>query len=349
MTTAIVTDDRYLLHTDPSHVERAERLQSILRALDTSGVRGMVQQLAPRHATRAELLAAHTARHVEQIHSYAARGEGYIDSDTYMVEGSLDAALLAAGGAIVAVETVLNGTASNAFALVRPPGHHATPERAMGFCLFNNIAIAARAAIQSGGMQRVAIVDYDVHHGNGTQDILYADGQILFCSTHAAPYYPGTGRFDEQGAGDGRGATLNVPLPYGTGDVGYQRVFEQIIIPAVRRFQPDLIMVSAGYDAHWSDPIGPMVVSVQGFATMTQMLYQLAGEICDGRIVLVLEGGYNLDAVGASALASVQVLLGQQPQPDDMGRITASEPDLSRLIATIKQQHPLVSGTEQAP
>ncbi len=346
MTTAIVTDDRYLVHTDPTHVERAERLQSILRALDNNGVRSMVQQLAPRHATREELLAAHTARHIDQIHRYAEQGDGYIDSDTYMVEGSLDAALLAAGGAIVAVEAVLNGTVNNAFALVRPPGHHATPDRAMGFCLFNNIAIAARAAIQRGGLQRVAIVDYDVHHGNGTQDILYNDGQILFCSTHASPYYPGTGRFEEQGTGAGIGATLNVPLPYGTGDTGYQQVFEQIIIPAVRRFQPQLIMLSAGYDAHWSDPIGPMVVSVQGFAIMTRMLTDLAAEICDGRIVLVLEGGYNLDALGASALAATQVLLGQQPQPDDMGRVTPTEPDLSRLIATIQRHHPLLKPTE---
>ena len=343
MTTAIVTDERYLIHTDPTHVERAERLLSIQRALDTSGVRAMVQQLAPRPATQDELLAVHTTDHVDTINRYAVRG-GYIDTDTYMVEGTLEAAYLAAGGAITAVAAVLEGTTPNAFAFVRPPGHHATPDRAMGFCLFNNIAVAARAALQQFGLARVAIVDYDVHHGNGTQDIFYGDGQVLFCSTHAAPYYPGTGCVDEIGTGDGAGATLNVPMPYGVGDVGYQQVFQQVIIPALHRFQPQLILVSAGYDAHWSDPIGPMVVSVQGFASMTKMLLEAAGELCDGRIVLVLEGGYNLEAVGASALASLQVLLGQTPAPGEMGRITAPEPELTRLIATIQQQHPLLRG-----
>ncbi len=348
MTTAIVTDERYLSHTDPTHVERAERLLSIQRALDASGVRAMVQQLTPRPATQDELLAVHTTDHVDTINRYAMRGGGYIDTDTYMVEGSLEAAYLAAGGAITAVVAVLEGTAPNAFAFVRPPGHHATPDRAMGFCLFNNIAVAARAALQQFGLARVAIVDYDVHHGNGTQDIFYRDGQVLFCSTHAAPYYPGTGRVDEIGTGDGAGATLNVPMPYGVGDVGYQRVFEQVIIPALHRFQPQLILVSAGYDAHWSDPIGPMVVSVQGFASMTKMLVDAAGELCDGRIVLVLEGGYNLEAVGASALASLQVLLGQTPTHGEMGRITAPEPELTRLIATLQQQHPLLRGAAEA-
>ncbi len=348
MTTAIVTDERYLIHTDPTHVERAERLLSIQRALDTSGVRAMVQQLTPRPATQDELLAVHTTDHVDTINRYAVRGGGYIDTDTYMVEGTLEAAYLAAGGAITAVAAVLEGTAPNAFAFVRPPGHHATPDRAMGFCLFNNIAVAARAALQQFGLARVAIVDYDVHHGNGTQDIFYGDGQVLFCSTHAAPYYPGTGRVDEIGTGDGAGATLNVPMPYGVGDVGYQRVFEQVIMPALHRFQPQLILVSAGYDAHWSDPIGPMVVSVQGFASMTKMLADAAGELCDGRIVLVLEGGYNLEAVGASALASLQVLLGQTPAPGEMGRITAPEPELTRLIATLQQQHPLLRGAAEA-
>jgi len=348
MTTAIVTDERYLSHTDPTHVERAERLLSIQRALDASGVRAMVQQLTPRPATQDELLAVHTTDHVDTINRYAVRGGGYIDTDTYMVEGTLEAAYLAAGGAITAVAAVLEGTAPNAFAFVRPPGHHATPDRAMGFCLFNNIAVAARAALQQFGLARVAIVDYDVHHGNGTQDIFYRDGQVLFCSTHAAPYYPGTGRVDEIGTGDGAGATLNVPMPYGVGDVGYQRVFEQVIMPALHRFQPQLILVSAGYDAHWSDPIGPMVVSVQGFASMTKMLADAAGELCDGRIVLVLEGGYNLEAVGASALASLQVLLGQTPAPGEMGRITAPEPELTRLIATLQQQHPLLRGAAEA-
>ncbi|NJK79028.1 MAG: histone deacetylase [Chloroflexaceae bacterium] len=341
MTTAILTDQRFLVHDDPSHVERAERLRAIYHALDESGLRSQALALEPRAATPAELLAVHTQQHLDTIQRFGTHGGGYLDTDTYMVDGSWEAAVLASGGVIQAVEAVVQGISTNAFAFVRPPGHHATPTRAMGFCLINNIGVGARYALQQLGLSRVAIVDYDVHHGNGTQDIFYEDPQVLFCSTHAAPYYPGTGRLDEVGQGAGLGATLNVPLTFGVGDKGYVQVFNEIIIPALHRWKPELLLVSAGYDAHWSDPIGPMVVSAQGFAQMTHMLANAAAELCNGRIVLVLEGGYNLNGLAASALASLQVLMGQNPKADDMGRINAPEPDLAALLNHIRQRHPL--------
>lgn len=211
----------------------------------------------------------------------------------------------------------------------------------MGFCLVNNIAIAARYALDHLGLERIAIVDYDVHHGNGTQDIFYDEPRVLFCSTHAWPCYPGTGAITEVGAGAAVGTTLNVPLPLGLGDQGYRQVFEQVVVPTVRRWQPQMLLVSAGYDAHWSDPIGPMVLSVAGYADLTRMLYDLAAEMCDGRLVLVLEGGYNLDALGASVVAALRVLLGHDTGDDPLGSIAAHEPSVDNVIARLRSIHPL--------
>jgi acetoin utilization deacetylase AcuC-like enzyme len=246
---------------------------------------------------------------------------------------------------IGAVEAVAGTNARNAFALVRPPGHHATPNRAMGFCLINNVAVAARYALRRLGVQRVAIVDYDVHHGNGTQDIFYHEPQVLFCSTHAAPFYPGTGSVGEMGdRASAPGTTLNVPLPFGTGNRGYRQVFAQVIAPALRQFRPELILVSAGFDAHWSDPLGPMVLSVSGFAELNRTLLALADELCEGRLVMTLEGGYNLEALAASVLASLRQLLGRDPGPDPIGEVDAPEPlpEIERVIAILQDRHPLL-------
>lgn len=344
-TTAVLTDPSFDAHTWHGHVEQAARLQAIRAALDSSGLRQHVHHLAPRLAPEAALLAVHTADLLRKIRQFASYGGGQFDVDTYVTADSWDAAVLAAGCAINAVEAVVRRQAHNAFALVRPPGHHATPGRAMGFCLINNVAVAARYALDHFGLQRIAIVDYDVHHGNGTQDIFYEEPRVLFCSTHAAPFYPGTGSVGEMGsAAKAPGATLNVPLPFGTGDQGYTLVFEQVIAPALRRFQPQLILVSAGYDAHWSDPLGPMVLSVHGFAHLTQTLIRLADELCGGQIVLVLEGGYNLEALSACVVASLRLLLGRDAGPDPIGEVTALEPlsEVNRVIATLQERHPLL-------
>ncbi len=343
MTTAIVTDSRYLDHDDANHVERADRLRAIQRAINASPLQDELLTVAARAATDEELSAVHTSSYLESIRRFNNQGGGYLDPDTYMNSHSWDAAVWAAGGTVGLLESMLNGDCDNGFALVRPPGHHATQKRAMGFCLINNIAVAARAALQKPGIERVAVIDYDVHHGNGTQDIFYNDPNILYCSTHASPFYPGTGLLDEMGTGPGKGVTFNVPLPPGVGDTGYARVFEQSLIPALRQWKPDILMVSAGYDAHWSDPIGPMVLSVTGFARMTRMLAELADEVCNGRIMLVLEGGYNLDALGACVVASLEVLLGRMPDKDPLGVITAPEPQIDGVLQSLRNRHPLLA------
>jgi acetoin utilization deacetylase AcuC-like enzyme len=264
--------------------------------------------------------------------------------DTYTTSGSWEAAQLAAGAAVTAVEAVVTGRVSNAFALVRPPGHHATPTQPMGFCLLNNIAIAAHYALDTLRIERVAIVDFDVHHGNGTQDCFYDDGRVFFCSTHAWPLYPGSGDMNEVGAEDGYGATLNLPLPHGTGDKGFQLLYDEVVLPALRRFSPELILVSAGYDAHWDDPLGPLTLTIDGYTALTQRLARLAGEICGGRIALVLEGGYSLPALAGGVVASLRVLLGHEPLADPLGPAAAAEPDVSTLVAHILARHPIFQG-----
>jgi acetoin utilization deacetylase AcuC-like enzyme len=343
MTTAIITNPQHAAHDEPRHVEQAARLAAIEAAIDASGLRADLLELAPQPAGERQILAVHEPRLLAAVRSTMAHERAWLDADTYTTSGSYEAALLTAGAAVKAVEAVVGGQAANAFALVRPPGHHATPYRPMGFCLFNNVAIAARHALDTLGIERLAIVDYDVHHGNGTQDCFYEDSQALFCSTHAWPLYPGTGAAQEVGAESGYGLTLNLPLPYGTGDEGFYRCYDELILPAIRAFGPQLILVSAGYDGHWDDPLGPLALSVAGYAALTQRLASLAGELCDGRIVLMLEGGYSLPALSACAVAALRVLLGRDPGADPLGPAGVREPDLSALIERVRREHPLFS------
>jgi acetoin utilization deacetylase AcuC-like enzyme len=342
MTTAITTNPRHAAHDEPRHVEHAARLTAVEAAIDASGLRADLLELTSGPATEQQILAVHEPRLLAAVRSTMAHERAWLDADTYTTADSYEVARLAAGAAVQAVEAIVSGQATNAFALVRPPGHHATPYRPMGFCLFNNIAIAARHALDKLGLQRVAIVDYDVHHGNGTQDCFYEDSQTLFCSTHAWPLYPGTGAAQEVGAESGYGLTLNVPLPYGAGDEGLGRCYDELIMPAIRAFDPQLILVSAGYDGHWDDPLGPLALSVAGYAALTQRLVALAEDLCDGRVVLVLEGGYSLPALGACAVVALRVLLGRDPGADPLGPAGAREPDLTALIEQIRRAHPLL-------
>src|ERR671932_386275 len=250
-TTGILFDERFLEHDDPTHFENARRLQAINALLDQSGIRRELTALVGRPATEREIRAVHTPRLIEELQFLAYEGGGSLDPDTYLTGDSWAAACCAAGGVIRAVEAVIRGEVDNAFALVRPPGHHATPNRSMGFCLINNVAIAAQYALDVLGLNRVAIVDWDTHHGNGTQDIFYAEKRVLYCSTHTWPLFPGTGFWREMGTGAGMGTTLNVPLPYYLNDDGYNRVYDDLIVPAVRRFRPEIILVSAGLSARW--------------------------------------------------------------------------------------------------
>ncbi len=337
MPTAIVTNPDHGSHDEACHVEQAARLQAIEKAIDLSGLRPDLVALTARPATQEQILAVHHQRVLDLVRR-ATSQQLWIDQDTYTTPESLYAALTAAGGAVQAIDAVLSGKAQNAFALGRPPGHHATPTRSMGFCLFNNIAVAARYACTAYGLERVAIIDYDVHHGNGTQDIFLNDKRVLFCSTHAAPLYPGTGTEHEIGVG----TTLNLPLAYGTGDTGFERLYDEVLAPALRHFQPQLIMVSAGYDGHWADPLGPLTLSVAGYAGLTQRLRTLAEELCGGKIVLVLEGGYDRDALGACVVASLRVLMGRDPGMDPLGLSNQREPDVSALIERTLHTHPLL-------
>ena len=255
----------------------------------------------------------HDAGYVAALHRAAAAGGGWLDADTLVAPDSVDVALVAAGAAIAGVDAALDGQTDRSFALVRPPGHHATPARGMGFCLLNTVAIAAAHAL-SRGLARVLVIDWDVHHGNGTQDAFLETDQVLFCSIHQSPLYPGTGAATERGVGRGAGFTLNVPLPAGQGDREYLSAFDDQIAPLAEQYRPELVLISAGFDAHAADPIGGMRLSEEGFAALTARVMALAGTSpARGKVVAVLEGGYDPDALGRSVAATLRVLDGDAP------------------------------------
>ena len=264
-----------------------------------------------------------------------------IGGDTYTTRETWNCAREAAGAACVAVEAILDGTVKNALSLVRPPGHHAGYNSIEGFCLINNIAVAARHAQEKYGVQRIAIIDFDVHHGNGTQDIFYDDPSVLFISSHMfSPwFYPGSGGFAEFGRGKGMGWNMNIPLPPGVGDRGYERVFERIIEPAVEMFRPELILVSAGFDAHWRDPLAQMQLSIFGYAALCKRLIALAHRVCHGRAAFVLEGGYDIAVLGYSVENLLYAMLLRHHAVDPIGKSAESECEIDDLLVKLEQQH----------
>jgi acetoin utilization deacetylase AcuC-like enzyme len=306
--TAIIWSDVYQDHDTGSHPESPQRIAALKRALTGAGVFDSHAVLDPQPARLEQVLAVHAPQLIDLIQRAARQGGAWLDPDTYVSADSYDVALLAAGGACLAVDVVMRGDAPRAFAMVRPPGHHAEPQRAMGFCLFNNIAIAAEHALNGHALERVAIVDWDVHHGNGTQAAFWRDPRVLFISSHQYPFYPGTGASAERGEGAGEGFTVNIPLPAGSGDDIYERVFSEIVVPSLRAFGPQLLLVSAGFDAHADDPLAMMRMTTVGFGRLATMLRDAADELCDSRMVLVLEGGYNLRALGESVVEVLRVL-----------------------------------------
>ena len=341
MKVGFVYDPIYLKHDTGQHVENVRRLEAIISHLEQTGLKQQLTPIKPRPATIAELSLVHREQYISHIQEAAQRGGGWLDMDTVTSSGSYDAALYAAGGAIEATKSVINGEVNSAFALVRPPGHHATAQRAMGFCLFNNVAIAAKYALAK--CEPILIIDFDVHHGNGTQEAFYDNPQVLYVSTHQYPFYPGTGSTEETGSGTARGTTVNIPLPGGSGDTEYLQVFEQIVVPVAKRFKPQLIMVSAGYDTHWADELALMQVSVTGFAQMVKIIKGLADELCGGRLVFCLEGGYNITALAASVKATFDVLLDNASIEDPLGQTQYqfAAPGISPLIKAIKEIHSL--------
>ena len=294
-------------HDTGSHPENAGRLVAIDEALLRLDLLGGRPEMPFTAASDDALARVHDPRYITGVREFAANGGGWLDADTAVGPNSVEIAALAAGAGIAAVDAALDDRARRSFVLPRPPGHHATPARGMGFCIFNTVAIAAAHAL-SRGVERILIVDWDVHHGNGTQDTFYASDQVLFCSVHQMPLYPGTGAATERGAGAGTGYTLNVPLAAGAGDATYAEVFDQMILPAADAFQPRIVLISAGFDAHADDPLGGMLVTDGGFGDLARRVVQLATDHAGGRVVAILEGGYDPPALAASVVATLAAL-----------------------------------------
>jgi len=307
----IVTHSAYLEHDmGPNHPESPERLRAILAQLESSGIMSKLTRIEPRKAGKEWITRIHDPAYVKRLEETApTTGYAALDPDTSMSPGSLPAAYLAAGGAMAAVDAIMDNQVDQVFCAVRPPGHHAEASRAMGFCLFNNVAIAARYIQERHGLQRVLIVDWDVHHGNGTQHVFENDSSVLFFSTHQYPHYPGTGAERERGRGDGEGATINVPMNGGQGDEAYSEVFQNVLVPAAQAFKPEFVLISAGFDAHKDDPLASMAITDSGYGKLTRLVSDIANVHCHGRMVACLEGGYNLRALAASVEQHMQALM----------------------------------------
>jgi acetoin utilization deacetylase AcuC-like enzyme len=335
---AVVEDRRYRDHRGAGgHPESAERLDAVAEAIAERADR--LEPCAPRPAQTEEILRVHGREHLERVAEAARRAPAHLDADTYVCPESFEVALLAAGGAIDLTRRVVRGEARCGFAAVRPPGHHAESDRAMGFCLFNNAALAARAVQDEDGVERILLLDFDVHHGNGTQHIFEHDPTVLYFSTHQFPFYPGTGSIGEAGAGKGFGYTVNVPLPAGCGDAEYVGSLARILVPVASTFRPELILVSSGFDAHRDDPLGAMRVSGAGFRAMSDVVQALADQLCGGRSVFLLEGGYSPSGLREGTGAVLDALLDPQPAPPSETREGGWGPTLESVLERVRQVH----------
>ncbi len=335
----IFFDESMIRHDPgPGHPERPARLQAIRQMLADLQFKG-VKQATPKPATRSQVQRIHDSHYIDEIDSLRGKSTR-LDEDTAISPASVDAAFLAAGAAINAVETVVHNKACRAFALVRPPGHHAERDRAMGFCLFNNIAIAAAHAIAELGCQRVLIVDWDVHHGNGTQHAFENRSDVLFFSSHQSPLYPGTGALEEVGIGTGKGFTVNAPLPAGFHDTDYIALFEKLLVPIADAYKPDLVLVSAGFDAHRDDPLAGMRMTEDGFASLCGIVRNIADRQAQGRLALILEGGYNLNALANSTKACIEILAGSAP-PKSAAPDSDSLAVVDKLCASHRRHWPI--------
>lgn len=321
---ALFYPENHHLHASADHPERPERVEAIRQSLEESGLWNTNWFLGPSDIPEAVLHSIHTPGHTRRVEQASQRG-GSIDADTYVTNASWRLALNAAGGAIAVGEAVFTREARRGFALCRPPGHHATPDSAMGFCLLNNIALAAEYLLQTHSAERIAIIDIDLHHGNGTQDIFYHRPEVFFCSIHQYPLYPMTGGVAETGANDGVWTNLNIPYPPYAGDAARQAAWDLAIKPMLENFAPDILLVSTGFDAHWRDPLGHQLATANGYGRMVKNFIEFAEDQCQGRIAVFLEGGYDLGAGAACALATTQALLDQEwedpigvsPMPED--------------------------------
>jgi acetoin utilization deacetylase AcuC-like enzyme len=327
-------------HLD-GHPENAGRMRAIMSLLRQTGALSDLIEIELQPATTEQLARVHGAELIARVGDTSRHRLGRLDADTYVTRDSDRLARMAAGAVCAGVDALATGEADNGLALVRPPGHHAERNRVGGFCLFNNVAVAAKHAQQAHGLGRVLVVDFDVHHGNGTQDIFYRDESVLFVSLHLYHpfFYPGTGAADEIGAGSAQGATINVPFGASVGDKWYLEAFRRIVWPKARQFRPDLILVSAGFDAHWIDPLAAAALSLKGYARLTQELIQMADILCEGRILFVLEGGYHLQALSYGVLNVVFALTGQDRLEDPLGNPPSAEADMAGLMDKLERIH----------
>jgi acetoin utilization deacetylase AcuC-like enzyme len=334
--TGVVKDDRYLDHNPGSwHPESPQRLKVIYQHLETSGMTGFYKEIHPRYASEKEISLVHTAQYIHSIASTEGK-EVALDPDTVTSPLSYQTACLAVGGGLNLIKAIYDKKIDNGFALIRPPGHHAEKNKAMGFCLFNNIAIATAYILKEGLAKKILIVFWDVHHGNGTQHAFYNSSDVLYFSIHQYPHYPLTGKFEEIGEGEGEGFTVNVPLGPGYGDEDYIYLFLYLLRPIVLKFRPDFILVSAGFDPYVEDSLGGMRVTVNGFAWMTHILRNLSGQLCNNRLALFLEGGYHLEGMARSVEAIIKVLSGEEMT---LPNLTQYEPgvEINRIIAWHKR------------
>ncbi len=348
MRTGYLYSKEFLEHTQVHHPENRRRLEAVMGLLDETGILSELAAIPFNALTDDKLSSVHHREYIDRMRQLSDRGGGMFGPDTYVTTSTYRVAALAAGAAVAAVSAVLHNTVTRAMAIVRPPGHHAHPDHAEGFCIFNNVALAAMYALgrMSGELpaplDRVMIIDWDVHHGNGSEAVFYADPAVLYLSTHQSPLYPGTGRITDTGSGPGRGYNVNIPLPPGVGDRGYERIFRELVVPAARRYQPQLILVSAGFDAHWRDELAGMFLSLTGMASLMSIISTLSNELCQSRLVVVLEGGYDLEVLSYGVLNTLRILLDQNDiAVDPPGAGGLQETSVDSVIRKVRQVHGL--------
>jgi acetoin utilization deacetylase AcuC-like enzyme len=334
MNVGIVRHEIYLEHiTDSYHPENPDRLKYVYSMLDTTDKDGIVY-VTPRMATHEEIALVHDLHYIESIASTKGK-ERRLDPDTTASPGTYEASCMAAGGVLELADKLVAGEIDSGFALVRPPGHHAERNRAMGFCIFNNIAVGARYLEKKHKLSRILIVDFDLHHGNGTQHSFYRDSKILYFSAHQYPYYPGTGWYDEVGEGEGKGYTVNVPLSYGMGDSDYAYIFEDLLAPVADSYKPEMVLVSAGFDTYYHDPLGGMKVTEEGFASMTRILLDIANKHCGGKTLIALEGGYDLKGLASSVKAVILEMKDSSVHTPDRGESPSAS--VIQTVGKVKQ------------
>jgi len=341
MKTAYLYNSLFIQHDQPGHPENAKRLVAIMQYLEEHNLLTDMLEFEGRAATDAELLLCHDYGLIAKVRSVPPGNWIYLDPDTYMNQFSPAAARFAAGGMMDMVDAIIDKKINNGFGLMRPPGHHATTGMAMGFCLFNSVAIAARYALKHRGLERVAIVDFDVHHGNGTQEIFQHDPAVLYISSHEYPQYPGTGAAADTGEDAAKGTKINLPLPMNSGDNNFRQIYTEVGLPILRRFQPQMILVSAGFDAHFNDPLGDLNLSLETMHWLCQELIAIARTQCEGKILFALEGGYDTDVISAAVGNIFRLLTGDKGFDDPFGKSDAAEPDISILLKQLKEEHKL--------